>query len=158
MVYGIGGVCVIEDIRKEKIAGERQEYYILKPVYGNMTSTYFVPTSIGDEKIRPVTLKEDIDGLIRSVKNTPPLDLPDEKSRSKTLSDIFKTGKSVEIIRIVEFLLKAKEEKEKLGKKLKASEEKILDDAKLFIDREFACVLETTEERASAYITKKINS
>ena len=33
IIYGSTGVCEIEDIRDERISGEKKSYYILKPVY-----------------------------------------------------------------------------------------------------------------------------
>ena len=48
VVYGVHGVCKIDDITKKEFMGSQKEYYVLKPI-SDSAATLYVP--IHNEKL-----------------------------------------------------------------------------------------------------------
>ena len=67
--YGVNGVCLIEDVRRDSLTKKSAgEYYVLKPV-GERSSTILVPTDsetlVG--RMAPLPGREELDELNRAI-------------------------------------------------------------------------------------------
>ena len=50
ILYGTEGVCKIDSIVTKELAGEAQEYYVLKPVYSEDASGPFHPRNLSADR------------------------------------------------------------------------------------------------------------
>ena len=62
------GVCVVEDIRVERFGGISRQYYILRPLYENVSTTVFLPIESADKRLRELITKEEGERLLSNAK------------------------------------------------------------------------------------------
>lgn len=142
ILYRPTGVCEIADIRKETIAKNTNQYYILKPVY-RPASTIYVP--VDNEKLTShmceLISKQEAKSLLENGKKGAIKWLDDSKKRvieyNEALFDINR-GVAIEIIKLLQH---HKREVLLTNHKFYATDEKILTIAERLIGEEFAFVL-----------------
>lgn len=154
--YSCNGVCLVDDIRVDAPAGrkgERQEFYILKPVK-NPASTIFVPTGslVLVEKMARLPSREELDTLIRATKDEPLTWNGDRKARLAQFQTIVKTCDLGELLSMAACIYRKKLELQAAGKKLGASDENLLSRAEDLIENEVSFVLQLTGEQVGAYL------
>lgn len=157
ILYGKHGVCKIENIVTENFTGSSMDYYSLKPAYSDNTVIY-VPIESEKlvSKMKKVLSVEEINDLIHKVKNTVPIWYDNEKVRKEKYNEIISEGNRVKILQLINTLYINKQERESLGKKMYASDEKIMKEAEKLIYEEFAVVLNIKPEEVVPYIIDKI--
>ena len=68
VMYGVHGLCKIEDITMKEFMGSQKEYYVLKPI-SDLTATLYVP--MHNEKLlakmRRILSKEEVYQLIETM-------------------------------------------------------------------------------------------
>ena len=160
--YGAAGICTIEDIRMEALSRnglKKQEYYILRPI-ATPTCTTYVPT--GNElltaKMRRLLNKEQIDRMILSLSGTRLEWIEDIRRRSETYGKILEKGISAELLSLISCLYLQKQAFKKCGKKLCATNEKLLSSAERMVSEEFSYALQIPKNQVSAYIAEKLDS
>ena len=156
VLYGKQGVCVIKDIVRENFSGKPLDYYYLKPAYNESTVIY-VPVENKElvGKMKKVLSSDEINDLIKEVKNTEPIWYDNEKVRKEKFNDIIAKGDRREILQLINALYINKQEREAMGKKMYASDEKLMREAEKLIYEEFATVLNIKPDKVVDYIVKK---
>ena len=154
VVYGTNGVCLIEDIRKLDYAG-KNDFYILKPI-GNKNSTFCVPADCedADPRLRRTLSKDEIDTVIKSVKDENELWIDDRKKRSESFRQILKSNNQQELLRLAGCIYQKREELTADGKRLSSADEIALQSAQNAVNGEFAFVLGIDEDSVGEYIRK----
>lgn len=158
--YGATGICTIEDIRLESLsrAGtKKQEYYILRPA-ATPTCTTYVP--VGSEaltgKMRRVLTKQEIDGMIRSVKDQQLEWIDDTRRRADAFGQIVAQGISAELLKLIACLYLEKKARSKGGRKFCATDEKLLSSAERMVSEEFSYALQIPQKQITAYIAEQM--
>ncbi len=155
VVYGTVGVCQVEGIEDMTIGRETKKYYVLKPI-ANGSSTVYIP--LDSEKLiakaRKIISKPELDKLLQS-------DFADEWNENSTeravmYTDIIKSGDRSRIIGIMLTLAKRRKALIGTGKKLRISDERAMRDCERIIGDEASYVLDTTPEKAIAYIKENV--
>lgn len=148
----IRGICQIEDIRVEKFTGSPQNFYVLHPIYEKPDSKLYVPTESGDTYLKQIFSKEELDSVIaESAKEN--IEWIDHNSRRKNyFTDILHNGTPAQTIALIRFLSNRKRELEKSGKKLIATDERILSELHKKVDRGFSFVLGIDESDVAQYV------
>jgi len=140
--YRAAGVCLVEDIRKESLAGEQKTYYILKPV-AKHNSTVYVPldNALLCERMAPLMDKAEAAALLQNACDAAPFWVDNPKERQAAFSSVIANGKRAEIAAIVRALSRHKREVKQTGRKFFAGDERLLNAAVKAIVGELSYVL-----------------
>ena len=157
VLYGINGVCRIENITEETIGNRKALYYMLKPVY-NDSSTIFVPLENSEltGKMRRILSASEIYSIIRSMPEEEPIWNDDEGERNAMYREILKSGDCVKIVRLIKTLYFHKQKQINNKKKLHVADEKIMKEAEKILYEEFAYVLDIKPDQVVSFITEQI--
>lgn len=153
------GVCKITNIKDEDFAklGKKQ-FYVLKPIYDNNQTTVYVPVNSEKITLKKLLSEEEIEALLSEINFSKSVWIDNDVVRKEKFTQILKSGDRVEIILLIRELHLKLEEKEKAGKRLHISDEKILREAEKLIHQELAFSMNIEVEQVAEYIIKHINS
>lgn len=141
IVYPMHGAGIIKAIEEKEIAGEKQQYYVIKMSGSNME--LMIPAGrILSSNIRPVTDITAIAHILDIFQHGESDRLLTWKQRYKLNTDKIKTGKIQEGAEVVRDLLRMQKEKA-----LNASEKKMLDNAHEFLMSELGLIEGITESQ-----------
>lgn len=161
VVYRNTGVCQIIAIEDQCMDGVTTVcYYKLKPI-ADTNSTYYIPVSKAEEKIRKLLTKEEVKELI----NTMPLEEePDtilsnnRRERKEMYSQILKSDDHMAILRLISALYFHKRSSEAKGKRFSAMDENAMKNAETLMLQEFGFVLDMTESELRQYMDDAMNT
>ena len=160
VVYGINGVCRIEDVDIRRLSPDMPQgkYYILKPLASSM-STVFVPCDNDKlcSRMRRVMTKNEIDELFLSVHGRSIDWIEDRKERAAAYRDILLRGDKTELLLLIRRLLMMSDELCKNKKKLSAADTDILLSAEKTVRDECAFSIGISKDAAETYIKEHIN-
>lgn len=152
------GVCKIDDVRTERFDGSKKRtYYVMHPLYAKIKSKLFIPVDSDKIFLKQIPTKEEIIELIKNVSIDSIEWIENPTLRKDTFMHIIYKGNTKEIIALIAKLHIKKNEIEANGKKLSATDSKILNEAEKKIHQEFSYVLDTEEENIPAFILKYLN-
>lgn len=157
IVYGYNGVCEIKEITHLKMSGIDQNalYYVLCPLHSSDSTLYF-PVENGKTANRRIMTKDEATQFINAIDQTEELWNPNHKLREDLYKTAMKTCDCKEWIRIIKTLYHKRREKESMGKRISASDERFLKHAESYMFGELAIALEMSEQEVREMITKKI--
>lgn len=145
IVYPMHGAGIIKAIEEKEIAGEKQQYYVIKMSGSNME--LMIPAGrILSSNIRPVTDITAIAHILDIFQHGESDRLLTWKQRYKLNTDKIKTGKIQEGAEVVRDLLRMQKEKA-----LNASEKKMLDNAHEFLISELGLIEGITESQIKSF-------
>ena len=145
IVYPMHGVGIIKAIEEKEISEEKQQYYVIKMLIGNMQ--VMIPTGkILSSSIRPVTDIIALKHIINIFHHGESDRLLPWKQRYKVNTDKIKTGKIQECTEVVRDLMRMKKEKA-----LNTSEKKMLDNAHKFLISELGLIKGITENQIKSF-------
>ncbi|MEW9053616.1 MAG: CarD family transcriptional regulator [Neobacillus sp.] len=145
IVYPMHGVGIIKSIEEKEISGEKQQYYVIKMLIGNMQ--VMIPTGkILNSRIRPITDKMALKHIINIFHHGESDKLLPWKQRFKVNTDKIKTGKIQECTEVVRDLMRMKKEKA-----LNTSEKTMLDNAHQFLISELGLIEGITENQIKSF-------
>ena len=143
IVYPMHGVGIIKAIEEKEISEEKQQYYVIKMLIGNMQ--VMIPTG-RSSSIRPVTDIIALKHIINIFHHGESDRLLPWKQRYKVNTDKIKTGKIQECTEVVRDLMRMKKEKA-----LNTSEKKMLDNAHEFLISELGLIKGITENQIKSF-------
>lgn len=154
--YRATGVCRVEDIREERLTGEKKQYYILKPV-SRGSSTIYVPTDNAVLCGRMTTLlkKSAAADILKNAGGEKAAWVEDAKARQTAFSEVIAGGDRAAIADVMRLLSRHKREVAEVGRKFYASDERLLDAASKAIVGELAYVLEKDENEVVAALCEE---
>lgn len=157
VVYGVTGVCQIEDITKIDNADLTfAEYYVLRPVYAeNMTIK--VPVNNTNIAMRAVSTRDDVMSLIAMMPGIQTVWIDNEKQRVNDYKTALRTGKTEEWIKIIKTLSLERKTRSVDGRKLRKTDEDILNTAERYLHEEFAIALNIEPGQVPDYIIEHIS-
>lgn len=155
VVYGTSGVCCVEDIGLRRLSPDipEEEYYILKPI-NNSGSTVFVPKAneLLLSRMRHVLTKDEIDGIIRSVRGCEMEWIEDRKLRVAEFRGIISKGDRRELILLIRCILSRIRFLNENKKKIASSDGDILQLAEKAVGEELSFALGIKMSEIPAYI------
>ena len=159
IIYGANGVCKINDIRKEKLCGTKQTYYVLSPIDNN-SSTIFVP--VDNEalvaKMKHLLKRDEIISLIEDVKDQFLPWISDNKERGEYYTILLSRGDRKEILSMIHTIYLKRSELSEQRKKLWAVDENALKRAEKIINDEFSLVLGITPDKVAGFIRETVQN
>ncbi len=157
VVYGMNGVCRVEEIGPMSLSGidSNKVYYTLLPLY-TKGSRVFTPVDNQKVVMRPVISKQDACNLIDEMKKVEQIEVADDKHRELAYKEALKSCDCRELIRIINTVVKRKEERLAQGKKMSACDERYLKQAQDSLYGEFAVSLKMEKDEVEDYIEHRI--
>lgn len=157
VLYGIYGVCRIENIVENKIDGKLVPYYELKPSRDER-STVFVP--INNEKLtarmKTILSVDEIHELIRNMPGQDTVWIDSDSERRETYKQIISRGDRSEVIQLIKTLYLRRKLQNEDGKKLRAMDEEFLKGAEKLLYEEFAHVLNLQVKEVGPFIKNEL--
>ena len=157
VVYGSDGICVIEEIAARTFDHKTQEYYVLRPLYGNR-STIFVPTQNPRlcAKMRALLTSEEIYAIIRGLPGAEPVWIENDALRKQRYTEILRSGDRRDILRLLKTLHLHQRKLRDSGRKFHASDERFMKEAERVLYGEFAHVLHLEPAQVEPMILREI--
>ena len=157
IVYGMNGVCRVEEIGPMNMSGIDSDkvYYTLLPLY-TRGSRVFTPVDNQKVVMRPVISKQEVCKLIDEMKEIEQIEVADDKKRELAYKEAVKSCDCRELIRIINTVLKRKEERLAQGKKMSACDERYLKQALDTLYGEFAISLKIEKGEVEDFITHRV--
>lgn len=158
VVHPASGVCCIKGIEEKSFAGgEKRKYYVLETVYDTVATTIHIPVDGEKVKLRRLLNSADIRDIIHTVSVKEALWIDDNSARKERFQAILKEGDHGKILQMICEIHLKRVERERGGKKIYASDSKILTDAERLIHQEFAHTLEIEPETVADFILSELN-
>ncbi|HZG72485.1 MAG TPA: CarD family transcriptional regulator [Chondromyces sp.] len=143
VIYSAHGICQIDEICKKNYFGAPNTYYVLHPLEDHQL-TISVPVDNGQEGMLRMMNRDEAEDILKSFKSSGVRWIEKVHDRSKTYSDIIKTGNRKEISKVVNTLMRQQCEAERNEKKLAESDRKLLESVQKILFTELAISLDTT--------------
>ncbi len=156
--YGVSGVCLIEDIRRDSLSKKNAgEYYVLKPVT-ERSSTILVPVDSETLVARMADLpsRDELDSLILSARGREMAWIDDRKERANLFQQAVKRCDLQELLCLVGCIYRRRLALTNAGKRLPAADETVLRRAEGLIENELGFVLELEGPQVGEYIREKL--
>lgn len=159
VVYGVKGVCRIEDITHIDISGadKNRLYYVLAPI-GDANGKIYVPTDNQKIVIRRVISKEEAEKLIQELPEIELLWVPDDKQREAKYKEALRTCDYHAWVSIVKTLYLRKKERVAQGKKVTSLDEKYMKAAENELYSELSMTLGIPKDEMEDYIRERIQN
>ena len=157
VLYGMEGVCTIEERKVMKVGHARASYYVLRPVY-RATSTIFVPedNALLLSKIRPILSQKEILSILQEAPLAEVAWIEDPNERKLEYQKILTGGERLWLIRLIRTLYLRRQMLQNSGKHLRTADEQMLRDAEKLLHDEFALVLNIAQTEVPEYIRSRI--
>lgn len=141
-IYGSVGVCRIGEICERCCGAEKREYYVLRPVYDER-STLYIPTDSETllSHLNPLLSEAEVKALLSFMPETCPEWILNDKERAEEFRRILESTDRKEILCMIYMLHKRKKELFACGKRLRSSDESLMQRAEKLLCDEFAYVL-----------------
>lgn len=153
VLYGNATICRIVELRSMafKRGEEKEEYYVLKPVYEDR-DTFFVPVSKAEERLEKLLSTEDIADLLKSTPDKSKIWADNASQRRKNYMDIINRGSHQELVDLIRILNEQQQTKLTQGKRLSQSDETMMIRAADKLYQVFRYLMEITPEEMIPYI------
>lgn len=128
VVYKSNGLCIIDDVRKEKFGNlTRQDYYVLKLLSENGSVIYVpVEKEENEKSMRPPISKEDAKKLVAVISDLRENWISDDKMRAARYKDILERADVKKLAGLVNTLKEKSEELCVIGRRLRSIDEMIM--------------------------------
>ncbi len=127
MVHEGSGVCQIDDIDDMELMGKgsRKTYYCMSPVF-KAGAKVFTPISGSSVKLRPVAPKEEFINIINNIADIDFIDESNDRVRQEKFKEVMSEFTPEALASVVKTVLIRKWQRISEGKKVMASDEKVL--------------------------------
>ena len=151
VMYGSHGACTVVEIAEKEFAGEKKDYYVLRPLRSG-TSLYYVPL---DSEVLTARMHTppDTDTFCRAVAETEAAEwIFEDRSRQNWLKQVVEAGGTVQMLRAHRMLVAKRTELSELGKKLRAADDRFLRDIEELLLEEISLVFPAEKEKLTAFL------
>lgn len=157
IVYGVKGVCRVEDITHIDISGadKNRLYYVLTPI-GESTGKIYAPTDNQKVMMRRIISKEEADRLIDELPQIELLWVPDDKQREAKYKEALNTCDYRAWVSIVKTLYLRRQERVAQGKKITALDERYMRTAENELYSELSLTLGIPKSEMENYIRERL--
>lgn len=157
VLYGADGVCRVAEITEFPIGKEKIKYYILRPVYDE-NSKIMVPVANAKlvARMKPVLSKEEICVVLDNATDLSIEWKEDDAQRREEFKAILEYGKTAERLQVLKLLYIQRSERDKCGKKLRVTDERILKEIEKALFDELALALGINRNGVRDYLIEKL--
>ena len=159
IVYGMGGVMTIVDIRRESFTDEEKDYLLLRDYGRGDSSVTYVP--MDNEKLmgcmHPLLTREEVMEAISLAKELPDVKwIPDSRARGEAYKDIMREANRAKILAMIRTIHHIGLAREAIGKKNFLADENVMLKAEGIILLEFSIVLGISEAEVREIIHREV--
>lgn len=153
VLYGKTGVCLV----KEQTTMSGVEYYVLSPISDSRSSVY-VPCENAAlvARMRPLLSREEIDCLLSNADEVRLSWVDDRNERSMLYRAVLGGGDRKELVRLLCCLMRKKQERIAIGKRLSSMDENTLQECVRLVQEEFSMVLGISANEVGPYIQERL--
>ena len=155
IIYSVHGLCQIDDICEQTVAGVTRTYYVMHPL-GETNLKISIPVDSDKVVMLKPMEKDEAEELIQAFKETSIEWIEDAKQRSRKYMEIVSTGDREEIAKIANILMRKNLEYKKNNKKLYDQDRNLLQTIQGILFKELALSLETTVEAVEERVNNMI--
>lgn len=153
IVYGINGICRVEEIGPSPYDHEDpRTFYLLIPLNNPMSSTIHTPVDNDHVPMRRLMTKEEIKKLMAAIPSIETLTVPVEKQRREIYRTVIGELKPEGYVKVIKTVRRRREELTAARKHFPVTDLEYGRLAKHLLCSECACVLGLSEEEADNYI------
>ena len=157
IVYGINGICRVEDVCASPFdKTDLRTYYLLVPVNNPMSSTIYTPVNNERVPMRRLMTKEEIENLIAAMPEIDLLTIPVEKQRRDIYRATIGTLAPEGYVQVMKTVHRRREELSAARKHFPVTDLEYGRLAKHLLYSECAHVLGLTEDGVEEYIASRI--
>ncbi|MDO4743270.1 MAG: CarD family transcriptional regulator [bacterium] len=155
--YGANGVCEIADIVEKNFCGQVVKYFVLRPVF-SVNAQIFVPVENKEltSKMLQVLSKNEVESLVNALPVKPDKWTNDNSNLGERFRQAVGSGDRLCLAKLIETISVRRKELATEGKRLRMSDEKIMNDAKKLLYNEIAYVLKIDPDQVVEYIESQI--
>lgn len=159
MVYGINGVCLIEDICASPFdKKDTRTFYMLKPLGASAGSVIYTPTDNVQVPMRPLMTRGEAEALIVQMPVIAPLEIPMEKMRRDIYRQTMQSCNPVEYVRLIKTVHKRRAEMLEQHKRLSETDSDFERNAKISLYHELAVVLGVQYAEVEPYLLSRLQT
>lgn len=156
-MYKNNGMCRVADITETDFGAGERPYYILESVYDEKSSVYVPVGSPLEVSMHHILSAGEINAIIDATGKCGGEWINDAKEREARFSEMLSSGDRADALWLVKTISLKRTEAIENKKKLRASDEKILDAAQKSITEEFAFVLGIDKNEVIPYIIGRMS-
>lgn len=153
VVYGIHGVCAVNDIEVKTVDRKKISYYVLEPV-DQPGACYYVPTEkpAAVAKMSPLLTVEEWHALLLQAAADETAFISDENQRKLRYRELLGSGDRKAILAMVKVLYRHKKQQAEIGKKFHLCDENFLRDGEKLLCSEIGIVLQMSFPESISYL------
>ena len=156
IVYGLTGVCKVKGIKEECFLNyPAQSFYILSPI-SSPEMTIKVSVAHGNETIRMVHSKDEVNQLIQGIPDLELLWIKDDRERNQKFRCMVKQGNCSDLITIVKTIYSYRTLEDFKGTRLNKSDDGVFEIAEKLLNEELGFILDLNPEEIPNYIEQYI--
>ncbi len=156
MVYGISGVCRVEDICASPFdKKDTRTFYMLRPLGATAGSVIYTPTDNVQVAMRPLMSVEQAEQLIGLLPSILPLEIPTEKMRRDIYRQTMQSCDPVQYARLIKTVRHRRAEMLAQHKRLSETDSDFERNAKLSLYHELAVVLDKPYAEIEPYLLER---
>ena len=153
MVYGINGVCRVQDICASPFdKKDTRTFYLLKPLSAGEGSVIYTPVDNVQVLMRPLMTKEQAAELIERMPGLEPLEVPMEKMRRDLYRQAMQTCDPEQYVRLIKTVSRRRIDMMQQHKRLSETDADFERNAKLSLYHELSVVLNVQYAEIEAYL------
>ncbi len=153
VVYGIHGVCCIQEIETKTVDRKKIPYFVLEPL-DQPGARYYIPTEnpAALKKMNPLLSRSELELLLTECRSSDGSWIADENQRKLRYRELISSGDRRALVIMVHTLRLYKQQQVEQGKKFHLCDENFLRDAEKLLCSEFSVVLELSREETAGYL------
>ena len=149
LVYGVNGVCTVEEMRSLEIApGSSRDYYVLRPLNDPKTTLSVPVDSPLTSRMRPLKTPEEIKLILKSSAECVMNWIDNRIERNAKFKEIMINGECRELYMMLLCLKKRRHSLAVNGKRLSAGDNAMMTSVQRVLRDELCCSLDITLEEA----------
>ncbi len=150
LIYG-KDVCKVFEINEKKFNNE--DYYLLKPI---KDLSLKIETPVSSKKIRPLITKEELNKLIKKIKDIKPIETTNDKLIEAEYKKLLATNTHEDLIKIIKTTYLRNKKRLDNNKKLAEKDKSYFELAEEYLYTEFSVVLGYTFEQTKEYVISQV--
>ncbi len=159
MVYGINGVCRVQDICASPFdKKDTRTFYLLKPLGASEGSVIYTPTDNAQVLMRPLMTKEQAAELIERMPGLEPLEVPMEKMRRDLYRQAMQSCDPEQYVRLIKTVYRRRMDMIQQHKRLSETDSDFERNAKLSLYHELSVVLEVKFAEVEQYLIDRLET
>lgn len=159
MVYGINGVCLVQDICASPFdKKDTRTFYLLKPLGASSGSVIYTPTDNEQVPMRPLMTKEQAEGLIGRMSELEPLEIPSEKMRRDLYRQAMHSCDPEQYVRLIKTVYHRRMDMMQQHKRLSETDSDFERNAKLSLYHELSVVLDVQFGEVEQYLIERLQT